>query len=290
MSDPFNRVRNYCFTTCFTYLISITYVTIFLVFVLHAFRDIENAFRTTEIDDFILKEINIVIHITVYFLYFVSLGGVLLLLLPFLSKSVQKTYEKWSPIIGFIINISVIVLSSYGYKKQIIDEKYNLSSSLFFQAMIIFSVGRTSHNILTQTLFRFSKKKFEKDLEYQQSLSTSVSVNSYSIFQRQQLNNDPSIESLLNFQSIYDYSKIFVKIELFRTVYYLIFPIIALVLNLQSLNNANGNSARLLLKGIINCNIFIITNSIVYIINIGNFFHGLSIFRTSGVIPLNDSS
>ncbi|CAG8680663.1 10009_t:CDS:1, partial [Racocetra persica] len=168
--------------------------------------------------------------------------------------------------------------------------QYNLSSSPFFQAMIIFSVGRASHNILTQVLFRFSQKKYEKDLEsLRQSLSTSVPVNSYSIFQTQQLNNDPSIESLVNFQWIYNYSKMFAKIELSRTLYYLIFPIISLTLNLQSMKNTHGHEAKLLLKGIITCNIFIITNSIVYIINISNFFHGLSLLRTGGVIPLNDS-
>ncbi|CAG8719646.1 10403_t:CDS:1 [Cetraspora pellucida] len=290
MSDPFNKIRNYCFTTSFTYLISIAYVTIFIFFVIHAFRDIENAFWTTRIDNFILQEINIVIHIAIYLIYFVSLGGVLLLLLPFLNKSWQKVYEDWSPIVSFLISISAIILSSYGYKKQIVDEQYNLSSSAFFQAMIIFSVGRASHNILTQLLFRFSQKKYEKDLEtLRQSISTSVPVNSYSIFQTQQLNNDSSIESLVNFQWIYNYSKMFAKIELFRTIYYLIFPIISLALNLQSMKNTNGHEAQLLLKGIINCNIFIITNSIVYIINIGNFFHGLSLLRTNGVIPLNDS-
>ncbi|CAG8635601.1 12541_t:CDS:1 [Dentiscutata erythropus] len=286
MSDPFKKVRSYCFTTSFTYLISITYVTIFLVFVIHAFRDIENAFWTKGINDFILKEINIVIHITIYLLYFISLGGVLLLLLPFLDKSVQKGYEDCSPIISFLINISVIILSSYGYKRQIVDEKYNLSSSPFFQAMIIFSVGRASHNILTQVLHRVSIKRYEKDLESLQQPSN-VPVNSYSIFQTQQLNNNES--SIESFHWIYNYSKMFAKTELFRTIYYLIFPIISLALNLQSMNNANGNSAQLLLKGIIHCNIFIITNSIVYIINISNFFHGLSILRTSGVIPLNDA-
>ncbi|CAG8818806.1 28147_t:CDS:1, partial [Racocetra persica] len=55
--------------------------------------DIETAFWTARIDHFILQEINTAIHIAIYFIYIVSLGGVLLLLLPFLSKSVQKVYE-----------------------------------------------------------------------------------------------------------------------------------------------------------------------------------------------------
>ncbi|RIB06520.1 hypothetical protein C2G38_2115844 [Gigaspora rosea] len=282
MSDPFKKVRNYCFTTSFTYLITIIYVTIFIVFVIHDFRDIENAFGTKGINDFFLKEINTVIHIAIYFLYFISLGGVLLLLLPFLDKSVQKVYENWSPIISFIINISAIILSSYGYKRQIVDEKYNISSSPFFQAMIIFSVGRASHNILTQILHRFSIKRYEKDLENLRQ-SSSVPINSYSIFQA---HDNSSIESSVNFQWIYNHSRMFAKIELFRTIYYLIFPIISLALNLQSMNNVNGYAALLLLKGIINCNIFIIANSIVYIINISNFFHGLSLFKTSGAIQL----
>ncbi|CAG8782940.1 9850_t:CDS:2, partial [Gigaspora margarita] len=153
--------------------------------------DIENAFWTKGINDFILKEINTVIHIAIYFLYFISLGGVLLLLLPFLDKSVQKVYEDWSPIISFIINVSAIILSSYGYKRQIVDEKYNISSSPFFQAMIIFSVGRASHNILTQVLHRFSIKRYEKDLENLRQ-SSSIPINSYSIFQA---HDDSSIGS-----------------------------------------------------------------------------------------------
>ncbi|KAF0537690.1 hypothetical protein F8M41_008254 [Gigaspora margarita] len=282
MNDPFKKVRNYCFTTSFTYLITIIYVTIFIVFVIHDFRDIENAFWTKGINDFILKEINTVIHIAIYFLYFISLGGVLLLLLPFLDKSVQKVYEDWSPIISFIINVSAIILSSYGYKRQIVDEKYNISSSPFFQAMIIFSVGRASHNILTQVLHRFSIKRYEKDLENLRQ-SSNIPINSYSIFQA---HDDSSIGSSVNFQWIYNHSRMFAKIELFRTIYYLIFPIISLALNLKSMNNVNGYAALLLLKGIINCNIFIIANSIVYIINISNFFHGLSLFKTSGAIQL----
>jgi hypothetical protein len=256
--NPFFTMFCRCGGFCLIWIICLSYGIVSIVFSVAAFKDIENAFKTPGIDDFFLKEVKTLIHIAIYLLYCTSLGAGFLGFTSFIGYDISnptiaavqddlfedKIYNKWPFLIDLLINAPVLGLSCYGYKKQIVDENYNLSSSPFFKAMIIFSAGRELLIIFRIIIYRNLYKKYKEK------------------FQQAQQSNDDNHSNDGGSAIIKD----LFKIEIFIGVFYFIFTIISLVFNVQSKHNVSGDDAHLLLKGIVNCNILILTNSVLVVV------------------------